>query len=205
MIFKSTKSYYNLPCSHQQHFDSDESGKPGTGVCATTHGYSREFHFEFSSETVDDNGWVIGFGDLKPLKKWLDFMFDHTSLFEANDPRLKSVTKFNEENDLFNLRVLPSGVSMEQTSLFVSIIANHYILDITEGRCWVSKLEVKENDKNSGILELDKMDAINMREYQRQGNFPHFPMMKRYKYIAPKEFVDSIFHTRGVMKCDRYS
>ena len=185
MIFKATKRYSNLPCSHQQHFDTDESGVKGTGVCAKTHGYSREFIFEFSCTLTDENGWVIGFGDLKEIKSWLEYMFDHTTLFEANDPRLKDAIAFNKKNNLFNLRVLPYGVSMEQTALFVAIMVNHYIIDLTNGRVWISNLEVKENDKNSGIIDLSYADAIKMHDYRKFGYQSMLSRQTIYDYIAP--------------------
>ena len=195
MIFKSTKIYRNLPCSHQQYKSADESGIAGTGICAQTHGYSREFHFEFECESVDDYGWVIDFGSLSPLKNWLNFMFDHTSLWEPSDPRINDVIAQNETSPIkiFNLRILPFGVSMEQTSLFVSIIVNHYIMNVTNGRCWISKLEVRENDKNSGILELTKDNAISMIQYHNDNyGTESFPRHETYKYVPPLEIIKKL-------------
>jgi len=197
MIFKSTKTYYNLPCSHQQWKDTDDSCVVGSGQCSKTHGYSRSFSFEFSCNELDDYGWVVGFGSLKPIKKWLEYMFDHTSLFEASDPRIKDVLAFNETLDipLYNIRVLPSGVSMEQTALFVASYLNPYILDVTDGRCWISRLEVRENDKNSGILEMDYIDAQAMKDCL--GNRERLPKETVYEYISPKQLVERFEFARG--------
>lgn len=196
MIFKSTKSYYNLPCSHQQWKDCDSSGIPGTGECAKTHGYSREVHFEFSAEEVDDYGWVIGFGSLKSVKDWLTWLFDHTSLWEAGDPRLEHVVKANNsaEFPFYNLRVLPSGVSMEQSCLFIALFVNPFILDATNGRCWVSRIEVRENDKNSGILELSKEDALKIKQYFDSNIQEHLSRKEIYDYISPKDLIQQIFN-----------
>lgn len=195
MIFKSTKSFYNLPCSHQQWMDADESGKPGTGQCAQTHGYSREIHFEFSCTEVDDYGWVVGFSSLKKVKAWLEFLFDHTSLWEAGDPRIETIKQLNESLGIpaYNMRILPTGVSMEQTALFLAIHLNPYILNETDGRCWISKLQVRENDKNSGILEMSKEDALKMETYHKVNNMEYFPMKTEYDYIKPKELINEIF------------
>jgi len=181
MIFKSTKTFNNLPCSHQQWMDSDEDGVIGAGQCAQTHGYSRSFIFEFSCSEVDSYGWVVGFSSLKKVKKWLEYMFDHTSLWESSDPRIDDVLKINDELDipLYNLRVLPTGVSMEQTALFVSMYINPYIYDTTDGRCWISRLEVRENDKNSGIIELTEEDN-------------YFPTRTVYRYTMPKKLINEI-------------
>jgi 6-pyruvoyltetrahydropterin/6-carboxytetrahydropterin synthase len=197
MIFKSTKSYYNLPCSHQQWQDADTSGVYGTGQCSKTHGYSREVHLEFSATDVDDYGWVVGFGSLKPVKNWLEWLFDHTALWEAGDPRLQDILRINQELQIpiYNLRVLPSGVSMEQTTLFLSIYLNAYILDTTNDRCWISRLEVRENDKNSGVIEFTNADAHQLRRYFNSiSDTPdnYFPRKEVYDYIAPKDLIKRI-------------
>jgi hypothetical protein len=36
-------------------------------------------------------GWIVGFGDLKPLKDFLEYYFDHTALASADDPRLEKI------------------------------------------------------------------------------------------------------------------
>lgn len=198
MIYKSTKTFYNLPCSHQQYQDADASGIPGTGQCAQTHGYSRSFHFEFSCTSPDAYGWVVGFSSLKKVDAWLKYMFDHTSLWEAGDPRLTDVKRMNGQisPSPYRMRILPSGVSMEQTSLFVALHVNPYILNQTADRCWVSKIEVRENDKNSGILEMTRADAINMRSslasaYNVQPNLlsdEHtFPRRDEWPSISPAD------------------
>lgn len=195
MIFKSTKSYYNMPCSHQQWKDADQSGIPGTGECAKTHGYSREVHFEFTATEVDEYGWVVGFGALKPVKDWLTWLFDHTSLWEASDPRLEKVIEFNKTLDfpVNNIRVLPFGVSMEQSSFFIALFVVPFILKETNNRCWVSKIEVRENDKNSAILELTKEDAFKIQDYFSREIKDHLSRKEIYEYIPPHDIIRQIF------------
>lgn len=195
MIFKSTKVFDNLPCSHQQWQDADDSGIPGTGHCSKTHGYSRSVHFEFSCTEVDDYGWVVGFSSLKRVKSWLEYMFDHTSLWEAGDPRLSKVLAFNESLDVpvYNVRVLPTGVSMEQSALFLALHLNPFIIHTTNGRCWISRIEVRENTKNSGIIEMDKDDALKMSVWLNAAcDDDFFPTKTQYNYIAPKKLINEI-------------
>lgn len=194
MLFKSTKTFNNLPCSHQQWQDSDDSGVFGTGHCAQTHGYSRSVSFEFSCTEVDDYGWVVGFGSLKPVKRWLEFMFDHTSLWEASDPRLSEVIEFNDSlfTPAYNIRVMPTGVSMEQTALFVAMNVNPYILSETGNRCWISRVEVRENDKNSGILEMDLADALKMNEVMSASPDGWMSTKERYSGVPPKVLINQI-------------
>ena len=60
-IYTSTKTYRNLPCAHRQ-WKHD-------GHCAYVHGYSREYTFYFEARSLDQHGWVVGFGDLKELEE----------------------------------------------------------------------------------------------------------------------------------------
>jgi len=159
MQIKSTKSYYKLPCAHAQWFSADESGEPFTGECAKLHGYDRSIHFEFSG-TPDENGWIVGFGYLKPLKAFLEYYFDHTALLPANDPRLDAIMKSNNETEHLELRVLPYGVSMEATALFIWEQVNPFIHRITDGRCGITRVEVREHDSNSAEFNCTTEEAI---------------------------------------------
>lgn len=149
----STKSYYNLPTAHCQYFDKEPDGSPGD--CAALHGYDRSVHFTFSGE-ADTNGWIFPFGELHSVKYFLEYYFDHTSVFPADDPRLNDIPASMMEPGgiLSTIRVLPYGVSMEMSSLFVWEQVNPYILDVTDGRVYVSKVEIKEHEKNSGFITV---------------------------------------------------
>ena len=37
---------------------------------------------------MDEHGWVVGFGDLKKLEKYLLEMYDHTMIIAEDDPEL---------------------------------------------------------------------------------------------------------------------
>lgn len=56
--------------------------------CSTLHGYSLGFKFIFESETLDEKNWCFDFGGMKPIKQYLDYMFDHTVLVAEDDPAL---------------------------------------------------------------------------------------------------------------------
>ena len=45
--------------------------------CKFLHGYSLQFKFTFSCDSLDERNWVVDFGGLKPLKAWLENTFDH--------------------------------------------------------------------------------------------------------------------------------
>lgn len=56
--------------------------------CRFLHGYALSFEFKFQADKPDENGWVINFGALKPVKAWLEEMFDHKLLVADDDPML---------------------------------------------------------------------------------------------------------------------
>lgn len=60
-----------------------------TSHCRFLHGYSLQFELEFRSPCLNDNNWVIDFGSLKPVKKWLEDTFDHKTLVAIDDPLLR--------------------------------------------------------------------------------------------------------------------
>jgi 6-pyruvoyltetrahydropterin/6-carboxytetrahydropterin synthase len=58
--------------------------------CSTLHGYAIGVEFIFESETLDSRHWCFDFGGMKPIKAWLDHMFDHTTVIAEDDPMLEA-------------------------------------------------------------------------------------------------------------------
>src|SRR5688572_22539335 len=73
--------------------------------CSKLHGYALGFEFTFGCNRCDENGWVLDFGALKPIKEWLHRMFDHTTVIASDDPLLTSLTELDRIN-LSDIRVL---------------------------------------------------------------------------------------------------
>ena len=155
---KSTKKFKYLPCAHAQWFDENPDGSPGH--CASVHGYDREVEITFAGN-VDEYGWLVPFGQLKKVKEFLEYYFDHVTVLPANDPRIKSIPREMIEPGgiLGTLRVLPYGVSMEMSALFVWEYVNEFVFHTTGGRCYVEKVQMFEHDRNSGIVEVDEATA----------------------------------------------
>lgn len=143
MRFRSTKTLTNLPCAHRLHSHS--------GHCKYVHGYSRSFKFYFEAHELDANNFVVDFSSLGELKLWLEDMYDHTLLICTEDPELDFFRQMDERG-LCKLRVVPS-VTMEGTAELVFAYADELIRRMTEGRAYLAKVEVHENDKNSAELE----------------------------------------------------
>jgi len=142
--YRSTKRFWNFPCCHRQHKHD--------GHCRFIHGYSREFKFWFECTHLDENNFVVDFSALDELKSWLEHMFDHTVLINADDPE-RALFEQMHAREVVNLRILPS-VSMEATAKYVFEYADVLVRKSTAGRCWVAKVLVAENDKNSAEYEL---------------------------------------------------
>jgi len=143
MRYRSTKRFTNLPCAHRTHSHP--------GHCRFVHGYSRSFKFYFEARELDAHGFVVDFSALKPVKQWLEHMFDHTLLISEDDPELAFFEQMHAR-ELADLRVLPS-VSMEGTARVVFAKVDEMVRAQTKDRAWLVKVEVHENDKNSAELE----------------------------------------------------
>lgn len=184
---KSTKVYKYLPCGHAQFFDCEADGSPGE--CASIHGYDRSVEFTFAG-SVDDMGWIVPFGELKELKTFLEYYFDHVTVLPANDPRLHHLTpELTQTGGLLSrVRILPSGVSMEMSALFIWEHANYYIYKITNGRCYVEQVRVYEHDRNDAMVEVDEATAH--ADAQRKMVLGEsLPMKSAWAYEAPKSAV----------------
>ncbi len=140
--FKSTKKFTGFPCTHRQW--------KAESHCRFVHGYSREFYFEFECQNLTKEQWVVDFGSLSEVKSWLDYMFDHTFLASMDDPYLDTFKKLDSEG-VIQLRILPNA-GMEGTAQFVYDHVNPLIKKLTHDRAWITKIEVRENEKNSAIF-----------------------------------------------------
>jgi len=144
--FTSTKTYRNLPCAHRQWKHK--------GHCAYIHGYSRQYTFHFEANEMDEHGWVVGFGDLKNLEKYLLDMYDHTMIISEDDPELSTFQDLHKKG-LCDLRVVPEA-SLEGSAKTALEKANNILVEITNGRARCFKVEARENEKNSAIYSLEK-------------------------------------------------
>jgi 6-pyruvoyltetrahydropterin/6-carboxytetrahydropterin synthase len=118
--------------------------------CRFLHGYALAFTFTFECEDdeVDENGWVIDFGSLKPVKQLLDDTFDHKLLAAADDPA-RHVFKTSSIADLI---VLPH-VGCEA---FAQYVAEKVICMLAAGELGTSKarlisVECREHGSNAAI------------------------------------------------------
>lgn len=145
MKYQITKTYgHNLglsACFRQHRTDTH---------CKFLHGYALSFKLTFEAETLDERHWVVGFGDLKPVKQFLEDTFDHKTLVAHDDP---DIELFKQTNDwgLIDMAVVP-GVGCESFAKLVYNKVASILLETcpTNGAKLVS-VECREHEGNSAI------------------------------------------------------
>ena len=127
--------------------------------CRFLHGYGISFKLWFEGQ-LDKRNWVWDFGGMKRAKgtidgmspkEWMDFMFDHTFIVAEDDPFKESFLKMNEAG-VAQVRVVPA-TGAERFAQFVYEKVNPFIMQETNGRVKVAKVEFREHNKNSAIYE----------------------------------------------------
>jgi 6-pyruvoyltetrahydropterin/6-carboxytetrahydropterin synthase len=73
-------------------------------------------------------------------------------LIAQDDPELEAF-KALDQRGVIQLRVLPNP-GMEGTALYVYQEASKILESLYGKRAWITKVEVRENEKNSAIFEL---------------------------------------------------
>ena len=87
--------------------------------------------------------------DGKTPKEWFDYMFDHTFIVAEDDPFKESFLKMNEAG-VAQVRVIPA-TGAERFAKFIYDKVNPFILEETEGRVRIAKVEFREHNKNNAI------------------------------------------------------
>jgi 6-pyruvoyltetrahydropterin/6-carboxytetrahydropterin synthase len=72
------KTYSDIPWAHRQHRHD--------GHCALIHGHNGSITLTFGCHAPDENGFVVDFGKLKFLQRWIDETLDHACVFSTEDP-----------------------------------------------------------------------------------------------------------------------
>ena len=106
MTYYSTKTYgHNIGLSavfRQPNADHSH--------CHLLHGYSLAFKFTFGCKDLDNKNWAVDFGGLKPLKAWLEDMFDHKLALDKNDPQLERLKELEKHDLALSTRALSSHI-----------------------------------------------------------------------------------------------
>lgn len=155
-MYISTKKFDNFSVALRQH-------KAKHSHCQLLHGYAFKIKVWFASneseidKQLDDMNWLVDFGSFKSkpngngLRDWLNYMFDHTLLIEKDDPYLEVFQQLEQFN-VCKLIILDK-MGAESIAKLVYDKFNEVFSNIDANRCKVIKVEVFENENNSGIFE----------------------------------------------------
>ena len=119
--------------------------------CKFLHGYSLQFKFTFSCDSLDERNWVVDFGGLKPLKAWLENTFDHKVVLDKEDPHMDAFVELQSKG-LAELTLL-NGVGVEKFAEHAFNFADKLVKEMTNNRCYVVSCECAEHGANSAIYE----------------------------------------------------
>ena len=128
--------------------------------CRFLHGYAIEFKVTFEGE-LDHRNWVWDFGGMKRAKTlidgkqpkaWMDYMFDHTVIVAEDDPALQGFHEMADEG-IIQLRVMKGPVGAERFAEFIYHKLNDFVLEETDGRVSIARIEFFENKKNTAVYE----------------------------------------------------
>lgn len=124
--------------------------------CRFIHGYALSFKFTFTATELDKNGWVVDFGGLKDLKKWLEDTFDHKLVIAEDDPQLTTLMAMSDsdlpDGQLADVTILPR-VGCEAFAFYAYSQATLLLLQKEWGtRVRVLSVEVREHGANSAIF-----------------------------------------------------
>ena len=117
--------------------------------CHLLHGYS--LAFTFGCDHLDNKNWAVDFGGLKPLKAWLEDMFDHKVCADNKDPHLMDLFDLQDKG-LAEIRVF-DGVGAEKFAEHAFNFADKLIREATDNRCYCVRVECAEHGANSAIYE----------------------------------------------------
>jgi len=87
---------------------------------------------------------------------------------------------------MFQLRILPYGVSMEMSSRFIWEQVNPFILNVTDSRCYVEKVECIEHDSNAAFVEVTEEEARQQYNSVNNPNDQFLIMKPEWDWVSPK-------------------
>lgn len=133
--------------------------------CRFIHGYALAFTFAFEclDDEVDENGWVIDFGGLAPIKEYLDAHHDHKFLVAHDDPALELFISLGEEKKLGKLVdpivVKATGCENFAKHLFEMVTDMLSTGELGETKAKLDYVEVREHGSNGARYDGVKLTS----------------------------------------------
>ena len=123
--------------------------------CRFLHGYGVSFKLWFEGD-LDHRNWVWDFGGMKRAKgtidgmspkDWFTHMFDHTIVVAEDDPELEAFKQMDIAG-VAQVRTVPA-TGAEKFAEFIYDKVNPFIVEETQNRVKVAKVEFMEHGKNA--------------------------------------------------------
>ncbi len=131
------KIYSDIPMAHLQHRHP--------GPCRLVHGHNWSFALTFGCDELDEQGFVVDFGGLKYISKWISENLDHACAFAKSDVEgLKMLRAFPK---LFKPYIV-ENCSAEGLATHLFEIFDNLVRQETNGRAWLKSIRVGEDGKN---------------------------------------------------------
>lgn len=137
------KTYFDIPFAHRQHLHD--------GHCSFVHGHNWDISVTFACSQTDENGFVVDFGKVKFIKKWIDEHLDHACVFSDSDPLAEKIIESVPE--AWKVHFVPE-CSCEGLAKYFFEVFNRLVKENTNGRAWVVSVDVSEDKKNTATYSI---------------------------------------------------
>lgn len=102
------------------------------GKCRFLHGHNGHVEITIQSETLNDGGMVMDFGEIRTgIEKWIDDELDHHTILFRDDPLLPLLQEAGQK-----IVVMDSIPTAENIAKLIFEKAKSMNLNVTEVRVW---------------------------------------------------------------------
>ena len=122
------------------------------GHCQYLHGYALSFKLTFEAQTLSEEGWVVGFGDLTPIREFLESEFDHQLLVARDDPQVDAFKQL-EASGIARITWMDQ-VCCEAIASVVLAQINQVVFQASKRQVRCVRVEVNEHRLNSAICQI---------------------------------------------------
>lgn len=119
--------------------------------CRFLHGYALAFEITYEGGALDEHGWLIDFGGLKPLKEAIVTIFDHKLLVAGDDPLVATFQEMHLAG-LADVQVLKDGVGVEAFARLVSGFAAVHLINTGRDDVRIAAVTCAEHGANSATF-----------------------------------------------------
>ncbi len=130
--FRITKEVLIHKVTKEIHFCYGHRLLDYEGKCQHLHGHNAIAEIEIASQTLDDRGMVVDFGEINQIvKTWIDSELDHTMLLCKRDPVLNILQELKEP-----CFVMEENPTAENIARVIYEYAESQGLPVAEVRLW---------------------------------------------------------------------